>query len=246
MNPTCHHRSGIAALFILLLNATISPAQETGGRVGTWNIINVKLNINDKLNLFAEPQLRSLSFYNEYHYWEFKGGISYEPVKGFTFALGTGTYNTYRPGGNFREPQLQDEIRTWLQMAMKTSAGRFRFEHRYRAEQRFTRDDYRNRFRYRLNLQVPLNSASIQPGTFYVSVWDELFFTNTSPYFERNRLFVGAGYEFTRVFALQTGYIYQFDYRINDEIGRDFYQISLLFNLDLKRSTTELIPSAGE
>jgi hypothetical protein len=31
--------------------------------------------------------------------------------------------------------------------------------------------------------------------------------------------------------SIQTGYMYQFDYRINDETGRDFLVMGLLFDI---------------
>jgi hypothetical protein len=121
------------------------------------------------------------------------------------------------------------------------------FEHRYRAEQRFTSNGYRNRFRYRIGATIPLNGKKIVPKSFYISVWDELFFTDKEPYFERNRLFVGGGYEFNKKIALQMGYIYQFDYKINDETGRDFLNIALLYNFDLsKKEEKEFTPTTAD
>jgi hypothetical protein len=46
--------------------------------LGSWNIINLKYNIDDKLSVFGEGQLRSLQFYNDFHYYEYKGGINYK------------------------------------------------------------------------------------------------------------------------------------------------------------------------
>ena len=42
--------------------------------LGSWNIINVKYTVNDKWSLFGEVQVRSLKFYNFFHYHEYKGG----------------------------------------------------------------------------------------------------------------------------------------------------------------------------
>jgi len=237
----------LAWLMLLLGNPGSNiKAQNATNEIGSWNIINVKMNINKQWSFFVEPQLRSLSFYNQYHYYEIKGGITYNLHSNFSITTGTGSYNTYSEGGNFKLPYQQKEIRTWLQLIMKQQVARVKFEHRYRAEQRFTNNGFRNRFRYRLNTVVPLNNKKLIPKTFYTSVWNEIFFTDKAPYFERNRFFVGGGYELSEAVAIQTGYVHQFDYKINDETGRNFFQISLLLNVDLKKRQQEFLPSLSD
>jgi len=129
---------------------------------------------------------------------------------------------------------------------MKQEVDRIKFEHRYWAEQRFTNNGFRNRFRYRLNTVIPLNNKKLVPQTFYASIWNEIFFTDKAPYFERNRFFVGGGYEVSEAVAIQSGYLHQFDYKINDETGRNFFQISLLLNIDLKKRQQEFSPSTSD
>lgn len=46
--------------------------------------------------------------------------------------------------------------------------------------------------------------------------------------FERNRILLAFNYKPSKNPTFQIGYFYQFDYRINDEIGRDFLQIGFL------------------
>jgi len=230
-------------LFLLSSPGNYIKAQNTTKEIGSWNIINVKMNLDKQWSFFVEPQLRSLSFYNQFHYYEIKGGITYNLKSNFSFTTGVGSYNTYSQGGNFKLPYQQKEIRTWVQLIMKQQVARIKFEHRYRAEQRFTNNGFRNRFRYRLNTAIPLNNKKLVPKTFYASIWNEIFFTDKAPYFERNRFFVGGGYEVSEAVAIQSGYLHQFDYKINDETGRNFFQISLLLNVDLKKKHQEFSPS---
>ena len=208
-------------------------------QVGSWNVINVKGNINERWSLFGEWQLRSLSFYNQFHYYEYKGGATYNINNNFSIQAGLGNYDTYAEGGNFKTPMVNDEFRTWIQLAMKNNLNPFKFEHRYRAEQRWTVNGYRNRFRYRLQAITPLNKNKLEMGALYTAVWNEIFFTNNAPYFERNRFFIGLGYELRKNLALQTGYLNQFDYRINDETGRNFLQISLLYEFAIHKKKQE-------
>lgn len=203
--------------------------------LGSWNILNINMKINSKWSAFTEGQIRSLSFYDNFHYQELKVGVSYKIKTNFSVTTGIGDYNTYSEGGNFVRPMQNNEIRTWVQANLKNPFDYIIFEHRYRAEQRFTSNGYRNRFRYRLSAVVPLQGKKIMPKTFYLSAWNEIFFTDNEPFFERNRLFIGGGYEFSESFAVQTGYIHQFDYKINDETGRAFFNIALLYSFDLKK-----------
>ena len=59
-------------LLILWTNRTIAQTID----LGSWNILNIKYNHTEKLSLFAEAQLRSLKFYSDFHYYEYKGGIN--------------------------------------------------------------------------------------------------------------------------------------------------------------------------
>jgi len=71
---------------------------------------------------------------------------------------------------------------------------RLKFEYRYRAQQQWTSNGFRNRFRYRLNTILPLKKKKVEPKTFYLNASNEIFYTDRAPYFERNRLFLGGGY----------------------------------------------------
>lgn len=215
--------------------------------LGSWNILNVTMGINKNWSVFGEAQVRSLSFYDEYHYYEIKTGANFKLNDYLSLTSGFGSYNTYSAGGNFNSPVQQKEIRTWFQINNTINLKYFSIAHRYRMEQRFTNNGYKNRFRYRLGTNIPLNNKKIEIKTVYLSLWNELFFTNKEPFFERNRFFVGAGYQFTKNTTLQTGYIYQFDYKINDETGRDFFNIALLYNFDLnEHKMNSNIPSTTD
>lgn len=223
-------------IFLLLIHFT------TSAQLGSWTVVNIKTNLTDKWNLFGEVQLRSLKFYDDFHYYEFKSGATYNINRNFSLQAGLGNYDTYLEGGNFKTPMVNDELRTWLQISMKQNLSLVKFEHRYRAEQRFTINGYRNRFRYRFQTIIPVNKSKVEKGTIYAAAWNELFFTNNAPYFERNRLFIGCGYELSEQLAIQTGFINQFDYRLNDETGSNFFQLSFLYELAIKKKKQEHVP----
>lgn len=199
-------------------------------QTGSWNVLNIQYRHLDKLTLFGEAQLRSLQFYNQFHYYEFKGGVTYHALPGLSLSLGAGNYDTYAEGGNFVTPKSNDEFRLWPQIVLNQKLGKFKIEQRYRTEMRFTLFGYRNRFRYRLGITYPLvkkdNTEIVKLG-----ISNELFFTNREPYFERNRLMAAISFKVNSYADVQTGYIYQFDYKINDETGRDFFVVGIYFDI---------------
>lgn len=212
--------------------------------LGSWNILNLQYSVDNKWSFFGESQLRSLKLYNNFHYYEYKGGINYKIAKNVRLTLGAGSYQTYKEGGNFVLPKNNNEFRLWPQIILFQSAGRFKIEQRYRSEFRFTSNGYRNRFRYRLGLSYPFGKVINEYKPFQLSVSNELFFTDNEPYFERNRLMFGFNYKPSKTTTLQVGYLHQFDYKINDETGRSFLVVG--FYYELFRKTTSKSDTGNE
>jgi hypothetical protein len=209
--------------------------------LGSWNILNIKYSQNEKWSFFGEAQLRSLKFYNNFHYYEYKGGINLKVHKNVKLTLGAGSYQTYNEGGNFVLPKNNNEFRLWPQVVLFQSIGIFKIEQRYRSEFRFTSNGYRNRFRYRLGVSYPFGKERDKYKPFQINASNELFFTNTEPYFERNRMLVAFNYKPSKATTLQIGYLHQFDYKINDETGRDFLQLGYFIEIFKKSSPNSTI-----
>lgn len=225
--------------FLLLINM-VAQAQSD---LGSWNIFSAKASITEKWGVFLEGQVRSLKLYRNFHYHEFKGGVNYAIDKNFSLAVAGGKYDTYQAGGDFVTPRASDEFRLFEQLTMSQYLQHIKFEHRYRVEQRFTQNGYRNRFRYRLQAVVPLKASKVTAKTFYLSTSGEVFFTDTPAYFERLRFYLGAGYQFTSSFGMQAGFLHQFDYRLVDETGTDFFQISFLWDIKWHNKEQERVPT---
>lgn len=207
--------------------------------LGSWNIVNFKYNYNEKWSMFAETQLRSLKFYHNFHYYEYKGGVNYKVDKNVKLSLGAGSYQTYKEGGDFVLPKNNDEFRVWPQLTLFQSIGKLKVEQRYRAEFRFTSNGYRNRFRYRLGASYPFGKERNEYKPFQISVSDEIFFTDKEPYFERNRLLFALNYKPSKATTLQVGYLHQFDYKINDETGRDFLIVGFYYEIHKKATSKQ-------
>jgi hypothetical protein len=204
-------------------------------QTGSWNIVNVKGTFTDKWSVFAEGQLRSWKVYDQFYYYELKTAATYNFTKELSVTGGLGTYHTYTTGGNFKKPITNNEFRTWLQLMMVQNFGRIKIDHRYRMEQRWVTAGYRNRYRYRLNAIVALNHKKLMDKTIYATAFDEVFFTNKNPYFERNRVFGGLGYQVNNHVTFQAGYINQFDYSLTKEFAKGYLQLTAFLAFNFKK-----------
>lgn len=200
--------------------------------LGSWNILHMDIKLNNQWSMFVEGQIRSLRFYDHFHYYEYKGALIYDLQENSTLALGFGQYRTYGEGGTFVVPIRSDELRLWPQFTLNQKIKRLKIEHRYRAEFRFTNNGYRNRFRLRFGVSHPLFEKQIKTGELFIRANNELFFTNRAPYFERNRSQIQLVYQLNHAIEFQLGYLHQFDYQIIDETGRDFLVIGFFYTLD--------------
>lgn len=219
------------ALFLIVIVLIGLDANSQDPSLGTWNIINFRYNYNTAVSAFAEGQVRSLQFYDEFHYYEFKGGVNYRLNKSVQFTLAAGTYQTYKEGGNFELPKNNDEFRLWPQLVLFQGIGRLNIEQRYRVEMRWTSNGYRNRYRYRFGVSYPFGNDEKGYRPFQVNFNNELFFTDKEPYFERNRAQLTFNYKVNSSSTFQLGYLHQFDYKINDETGTDFIVVGFYHEL---------------
>lgn len=229
------------ALFAVCFCLSINFLSAQAFNLGSWNILNIKYNLDEKWSFFGEAQLRSLKFYSNFHYYEYKGGINYKVHKNVNLTLGAGSYQTYKEGGDFVLPKNNDEFRLWPQVILFQSIGKLKIEQRYRAEFRFTSNGYRNRFRYKIGVSYPFGKEQNEYKPFQISASNEIFFTDKEPYFERNRLLIAFNYKPSKATTLQIGYLYQFDYKLNDETGQNFFQVGYFIEIFRKQSTNPII-----
>ena len=199
-------------------------------RLGNYNTLIFKAKISPKLSVFNENQLRSNNYDLKYDYFEVKVGISYAITKNFTGLFGTGFYNIYQAGGLFQTPARQKEFRTWFELNYKNAFSRLNFENRLRVEQRFIPQNYKNRFRYRFGLMVPVNKKELVQGSIYIAVNDELWLPQYGPLIEKNRFYAGIGYKFSRNTLFQMGCINDNDYKSDGHSIKNFLQLMVIYD----------------
>jgi hypothetical protein len=237
----------IAALVITItLFASIVKAQNN--KTGTWGIATVTLpgDSTHRWGGYIELQTRANELFNQFFYYETKGGVSYDLAKNYTALIGTGRYIT-KDFTNLDAPPTVKEFRMWEQVTINSFLDRMKFEHRYRAEQRWLNGIYRNRFRYRLNLVVPLNHKKIEPDTYFISVFDEIFLNNKAPHFERNRFSAAFGYQFDKSLSIQAGLIDQYNYSLTTAGAKNNVAITVLYRINRKNATPkEHVPTTND
>lgn len=207
-------------------------AQDPNKGLGSWNIITINLpgNAQHRWGGYAEVQNRNYGVASHFYYYEAKAGISYNIDNNSSVLLGTGRYTTYGYDAVDDGPQAT-ETRLWEQFAYNHYISRVKLEHRYRIEQRFVNTGYTNRFRYRLNAIVPVNKPLLAPNTLFAAAYGELFFNNKQPAFERNRFSPSVGYQFSKGFIFQAGFINQRDYRVGSSHDKNYLILTATYNI---------------
>ncbi|MDR6562188.1 hypothetical protein J2Y59_002278 [Arcicella sp. BE139] len=87
----------------------------------------------------------------------------------------------------------------------------------------------------------PLGKQRSEYSPLQINLSNEIFFTDNEPYFERNRMLFSINYKPTKASTIQIGYLHQFDYKIDDETGRDFLQIGYFIDIFPVKSSNKTI-----
>jgi|GEM_PF-6585509 hypothetical protein len=81
--------------FALIFSFAHLLAEGQSFELGSWNIVNAKYNAKEIWSLFGEAKLRSLKTYDQFPYYEYKGGINFRTHKNSTLTAAAGSYQTY-------------------------------------------------------------------------------------------------------------------------------------------------------
>lgn len=219
----------IIFLFIILSSPSVNTFAQIGIRLQyepefsyTRDLSN-RWSSNGKIsmqNTFIEPSKEAAT--GDYQ-------ISYTQVQLFaTYSLWTSTKLSGGYGFRFEDllkTPLGYEHRVMEQIAFLTYLEGRRIAHRFRIEQRFSDEDYENRWRYRIAYDAPLNGRRLDPGEKYLITSNEFLFSfNRSGSDGENRLYIGLGWFFNDKRKLEAG----IQYRLG-EIGTDNPENTLWF-----------------
>ncbi|WP_297766156.1 DUF2490 domain-containing protein [uncultured Muriicola sp.] len=218
------------SIFFALLISGISMAQNTGeDKWGAWYMYFGTNKISEKLSIHSEAQFRFYETTQNFNQLLLRTGLNYHINQDAIVTLGYGYISTDGTFEEFPEEINSKENRIFQQLILKNKVGEFRFEHRYRLEQRFIdfgeTTDTQHRARYRLQVTLPLTD------TFFVNVYDEVFLNLQDQVFGQNRLYMALGVHITDNSSLQLGYLKNHFNSVN----YDRLQLGVFFNPDLRK-----------
>jgi len=177
---------------------------------GNWFIYFGDKKLSKRWNWHHEVQYRNFNFIGDTDQLLLRTGIGYNLTE---------NNNNIHLGYGFiyNEPYIQNtndktssiEHRIYQQFITRQSFGRFALQHRYRFEQRFFTDDFRLRLRYFLALNIALNQKQMMDKTLYLSTYNEIFVNTKQGFFDRNRLYGGLGYRFSKHIRTEVGVMNQ-------------------------------------
>ncbi len=237
--------SGLFFFLLLGLTTFHSNAQETGeDELGAWYMYFGMNRISDDWSIHSEAQFRFYETSSNFNQLLLRTGANYHISERAIATLG---YAYIWTDPTFEDEPLQDaafagnsidEHRIFQQFLLYNQVGKFKFEHRYRLEQRFlsqefsantTVTDTQHRARYRLQVTYPLGD------TFFINWYDEVFINLQSPIFGQNRFYLAFGAKLNSSTSVQAGFLK------NSFTGADFnrLQLGVFFNPDLRKKEVQ-------
>jgi hypothetical protein len=228
-------------LVVLLTTILNSNAQnETSGEdeLGSWFMYFGTNKIAEKWSVHTEAQFRYYETASNFNQLLLRTGVNYHINPDAIATLGYGFIET---DPSFKEVNIIagdilipnnsiSEHRLFEQFILKNKVWEFKFEHRYRLEQRFVQNNYSgisntfHRARYRLQMTVPLTDI------FFLNFYDEIFINLQKEAFGQNRLYAAIGVNVTDDLSMQFGYLK--NHFSNTDFDR--IQIGIVYNSDLR------------
>jgi len=194
-------------LLVLFLTANVN-AQKTD--TGNWFLYFGNQKINNRWNWHNEVQYRNFNFAGDLEQLLLRTGIGYNLTENNNNILLGYAYVHSEPYIAGTDDKLEtDEHRIFQQFITKQQFGRVHIQHRYRVEERFLKDDFKMRFRYFLSLNVPINKKALDKNAIYASAYNEIFLHTEQNKFDRNRLYGGIGYCFSKNIKVEAGIMSQ-------------------------------------
>jgi hypothetical protein len=190
-----------------------------------WVLYTGNHKISKKLGVHTEYQWRRADLFNDWQQSLLRVGLDYYHNPNISFTAGYASIISYQYGEQPISHQTH-ENRIWEQVNLKSKYGRFDLQHRYRMEQRLIdnwtnssgafvqgKDNYRNRVRYRMMVNVPLSRKEMANNTLFLNVNDEVFLGFgkgiAKNVLDQNRFIAALGWRFSPNFNIQLGYLNQ-------------------------------------
>jgi len=195
--------------------------------LGNWLIYIGSKELKNGWNIHNEVQYRNYDAVGDLEQLLLRTGLGYNLTENNNnLLLGYGYILSENYVGETDQKVSVNEHRIFQQFTTKQKVGVLNLSHRYRFEQRFVEDHFKMRFRYFLGLKIPLQNKADGNNPLYLSAYNEIFLNTKSEIFDRNRLYGGLGYQFSKQLRLELGYMNQFF----ETSGRDQINIMAFVN----------------
>jgi hypothetical protein len=195
--------------FLVLLFITAnSNAQKSD--VGNWFAYLGNQKINDRWNFHNEVQYRNFNLAGDLEQLLIRTGLGYNLSENNNNVLLGYAYIHSEPYiTGTADKSRTDEHRIFQQFITKQQFGRVSISHRYRFEQRFLQDDFKMRLRYYLLLNIPINKKVMEKNAIYASLSNEVFINTKQNHYDRDRVYGGIGYCFSKYVKVEAGVMSQ-------------------------------------
>ncbi len=219
-------------LIFAFMLPTIAQSQIDEAELGAWYMYFFNTSFKESpWGMQGDIQYRNWDSGGDLEQLLLRGGLTYSPKEAdIKFTLGYGNITTGAYGSS---NSTSAESRIYQEALFPVQFGkRIYTNHRFRFEQRLAEDqDLRTRYRYNLFLNIPINRASMEEGTFYLALYNELFINGqrnigdgrSVELFDRNRFYTALGYIIKKDLKVQLGVMRQ----NTDSWGKDQLQVSL-------------------
>ncbi|AUC74538.1 DUF2490 domain-containing protein [Olleya sp. Bg11-27] len=206
---TLKKKNIIATLALSLVLPFYGLSQDSS--LGNWLIYIGSKELKNGWNIHNEVQYRNYDAIGDLEQLLLRTGLGYNLTENNNnLLLGYGYILSENYVGNTDEKVSVNEHRIFQQFTTKQKLGKLSLSHRYRFEQRFVDADFKMRFRYFLGLKIPLQNNADGNNPLYLSVYNEIFLNTKTSIFDRNRVYGGLGYQFSKQLRLELGYMNQF------------------------------------
>lgn len=191
---------------ILVLSQLLTPAlAETTNDFGSWQVININLQLNDKWSLGKLVESRIQDNHSELDQLLIGPSIGYKINDNWSTSLAYVWLSDYSPDIR-NEHRIMEELKYKFKLK---EDSKLNFSLRTRLEQRFIEHaGHALRARFRLESSYPLN----QSKTWSLVLWDEYFFhfydLNNGPQagYNQNRAFIGFNHILNKHINFDIGY----------------------------------------
>lgn len=196
-------------LLLVFLMCAKGNAQDS--EAGNWFLYFGNQKINNRWNFHNEVQYRNYNFAGDLEQLLLRTGIGYNlSENNNNVLLGYAFVHSEPYIAGTDDKVKTDEHRIFQQFITKQQFGRVNMQHRYRFEQRFIEDDFKMRLRYFLSLNIPINKKEMDKNAIYASAYNEIFINTEGPaYFDRDRIYGGLGYCFSKSLKMEVGVMSQ-------------------------------------